>query len=599
MVRLLALVILAAGSAASVCRAQVTTYPAVYGTNGLSTAGQQSGVALTLGFNNQGDGGGGYYQAKAADCGMATAALKATGGLTLTAGNPVVSFSGITSGTLVQNMTVVLEGTGAPTDLPIRDPVQAYQFNADGVSGTITLYIPPTSSSSSAANLTFSTENGGTKVRSYVLNEQYPKCFVRITSSYSQQEWGAGIVSTADDTAALQNWIESPQPHIAVPGTSTISSPLTCDTATAIQGPATQAVAEDPSIMPQFIISGNNGLYNGYAGLSNPLESGAMLEMTVAGQCAIHSVGLVADAQTASVHYDVLHANGKSNLVDQHSYLAKGFHNVVAVGGGANFEAYDSSFNSSYDDNVIIATPNAKVIRNSLAGAGTGFDPKATTPLSGTNLKFGGVDIVIADNIIQQAAGWGVNLVKARSVRMTGNFFDNNGRSIPSTATTLSPTGALAISSSAHVTVCGNTFSESAAGSEGISGLTAAHVYFMGNDDSVSFCGNVYLPIVTSASNASGNSDFSSVLIHPDYSFDAAPGTSVTNVSIADNPAPQNMSFLSPQATQVLNESISNKLIPGYISGLGLSITGLTTVEIAAGTGTDSSNAGLIILGSP
>ena len=269
-------------------------------------------------------------------------------------------------------------------------------------------------------------------------------------------------------------------------------------------------------------------------------------------------------------------------------------------------EVYDSSLNNSFSDNAVIYTPNAKVLRNSFAGAGAGWDgTAATASVSGDNIRFGGVDIVIADNIIQQAAGWGVDLVSARSVRIDGNFFDNNGRMIVMTTGTAGPlgTGALRLFKSGHVTVCGNTFSESASAFENDVSATpiaaAAHVTFSGNSDTVAFCGNVYLPIATSASNGTSGSSLSSVLIHPDFDYDAvdADGTLpvLTNITIADNAAPQNIGVFSPGAAQaVAGQNVTP--VPNYTNGLLLSYGPTTTVNIAPGRATDSTAASVILL---
>ena len=490
-------------------------------------------------------------------------------------------------------------GGGVASALPA-----AFDKIVNRTSTTITLETPvPTAGSTTL--ITYTAANGGSTLRDASGN-----CYNRVNSTYSPKEWGArystsAAVNAPDDTVPLQNWLDAPQPHIAVPGYTYITAPLICNAnpnlfpwlmgVGIIQGPPTQAVAEDNSILPTFYIMGYDA---GCHGLSAPkaTTTAAMLVMPLGSTCAIHSIGLIAtDTQTSTASYDIVDAQGKSDLIDDHSYLQGGYYNLksgASGNGGANLEVYDSSFVNSYSDNVLIFSPNAKVVRNSFAGAGSGYS--ATNPVSGTNISFGSTDILIADNIIQQAAGWAIDVHTARSVRIANNFMDNNGKQIPGT-------GGARISNTGHVTICGNTFAESGAASLGGSAPYSAHVTFAGSVDSVSLCGNTYLPIHPSASIGSTNTDPSVVLLRPDFDFDVDATSSplLTNISINDNPAPQNVGVMSPSALLYMPGAIQQPFPRNYLTGLGLIYGGTSTVSINTGTAMDQSSTTPITLSSP
>ncbi|HEY6578574.1 MAG TPA: right-handed parallel beta-helix repeat-containing protein [Rhizomicrobium sp.] len=92
-----------------------------------------------------------------------------------------------------------------------------------------------------------------------------------------------------------------------------------------------------------------------------------------------------------------------------------------------------------------------------------------------SNITFTGSDVVIADNIVQQARGWAIAAQGARQMRILGNYFDNNGKGDLGT-------GAIDIENSGLVTITGNTFHRTGGASEGVA--TTSHVFFEGADDS-------------------------------------------------------------------------------------------------------------------
>ncbi len=184
-------------------------------------------------------------------------------------------------------------------------------------------------------------------------------------------------------------------------------------------------------------------------------------------------------------------------------------------------------------------------------------------------------------------------------MRIVGNFFDNNGKGSAGT-------GAVEILNSANITICGNTFHRSAAYTEQ-SGASQppypAHITFSGNVDSVSLCGNVYLPSFN-PQNSTTSSSYDSVTMRPDYDYDVVPGSTLTNIAIADNPAPQNIDVCSPAAAPLLNcpnttQPPQNNLpAANVLTGLALANYGSPSeaVAVAPGAATDSSGSTVITI---
>ncbi|HEX4160405.1 MAG TPA: hypothetical protein VHY79_18205 [Rhizomicrobium sp.] len=385
------------------------------------------------------------------------------------------------------------------------------------------------------------------------------------------------------------------QPHIGVAGNTKITFPLDCGTlsdgttvisdGTVIQGSPALGVAEDKNILPPFLITADN-TNGGFDPIGSVKQ--AMLIMPPNELCAIHAVGLIADGKGV---FNTVNANGKNDLIADHSYLYGGYNNLdtsgSVSGNNAGLQVYDSSLAAATNDNAYITTSNIKLVRNSFAGAGA------------DNIHISGLDNLIADNIIQQAQGWGITASGATLVRVTGNFFDDNGKGLFSAAPAA---GAILINNSADMTICSNTFSKSGAGSEGmVSGVTpviTSHIFFKG-DDSISLCGNVYYPSVSAGAPIVG-------LLRPDYDYDADPGATLTNITIADNPAaqniaaagtPQNLGVFLPNAAILLSASVNPQVARNSLTGLIMSngSTG-TKVTVGAGSTADSTNSATISL---
>jgi len=475
----------------------------------------------------------------------------------------------------------------------------------------------------SGVSLSFSPDNGGSVVAD---QETSPHCFYRVSYNYSPKEWGAyenfnpaNLPLSNDDTIPLGNWINANQPHIAVPGLSGITAPLICNDGGIIQGPPTQGVAESNTSIPQFTIYAPNppppatfafSIVPG-SGIVPPMLQMQPQNLSDVGpaRCAIHGVGLIADGAGA---IDTVHALGSGDLIDGHSYLAQGRYNVSDAATTSNLQIYDSSINSSYSHGVYLTSSSAKISRNSIAGAGSknpapgdvGDDiyiaPAGVAP-SGISS-----DILISENIIQQAQGWGLNANNTRFLRAISNYFDDNGKQVTSGGT--ATLAGIQIANSSLVSICGNTFHRSAAGSQGTSTPTSPpasytyHVHFTGADDSVSLCGNVYLPGVTNGSTGLAPP----IQIRPDFNYDADPAAVLTNFSIQDNPASQNYGVYSPGSTTpnavTLLQSSNIALVPqNFFSGLTLSnVAGSSSqVKIARGAAADSTNSAILTLSSP
>jgi len=236
----------------------------------------------------------------------------------------------------------------------------------------VTLAAPAFASSPSGTTWTITTDNGGSILRD---GEATPVCYSRVNPSYSPKEWGAYEDGSHYDTAALQSWLNAPQPHIGVPGVSIITSPLYCTSASAVMsGPPMQGNTEVNDVPPLFQIvadDGNGGFDTAVAPATNP----AMYQMIAPG-CAIHNVGLFADG---SGKFDVVDAYSEADIVYD-SYLSGGAngsspsgntHGVVfncLQGAGEDVQVYDNFITAPYGDAVDGACPNFRVNRNVISG---------------------------------------------------------------------------------------------------------------------------------------------------------------------------------------------------------------------------------------
>jgi hypothetical protein len=558
------------------------------------------------GYTVPGDGGGGdFYTGSALHSCASTPNLSGAHWIT---NMPGIGFSG-NSG-VVAGMGTESHGHG----------ISSYDMVVNvttGVSGTVTLATAPTGTDS-GATLYFSPDNGGSVIAD---GESPSHCFYRVSYSYSAKEWGAfenydpatnTTPNGRDDTIALGNWINANQPHIAVPGSSVIVAPLICNGGGVIQGPPTQAVAESQTAIPQFTIYAPNGSTRfPFSTVSGTIPAMLLMQsQNFSGGptgCAIHGIGLIADGAGA---IDTVHALGTGDLIDGHSYLGNGRYNVSDASTTSNLQIDDSSINDGYAANLYLSSSGVKISRNSVGSAGNGnpspvgdnidiMSPSTAPPYASVS------DVLISDNIIQQAQGWGLNASNTRFLRAISNYFDDNGKGFPTT------TSGIEISNSSVATICGNTVHRNSSGGQQASTPAAPpttytpHIHFVGTDDSISLCGNAYVQGLT---NGLPGHQTPIIAVRPDYDYDVDTSATplLTNFSILDNPAPQNYGVYSPGSNPLLPNAVTllqSSNIPqvpqNFFSGLTLKRLSGTEIQIGAGAAADSTNSAMLTLSSP
>ncbi len=345
-------------------------------------------LVTAAGYYAPADGGAGQFAKNVSPAPTDCELFSASGG-SVSSGQTTINFSpAVTNNNIAVGMAVF-----APSGIfPSNDTIASIAKNTGGQILSITMFSAATATASSAT-FKFSWDNGGS-----ILGDNegggVSACFSRASSTYGPREWGAKQdYPTSDDTASLQNWLNANQPHMATPGNSSISSPLTCNDGGIIQGSPTEGAAEDPHVLPTFQITAGSSFTGSAMLIMQPDSAGPTGNYS---RCALHGVGLIGDG---SGNYDIVDAEGSSDVIDGHSYLSGGYYNVKAVAPGSgsaqhNFELYDSSLNNSVSDNLLIYSANAKVSRNSIAGAGA-----SNIDLSGDS------DVLVSDNINQQASG--------------------------------------------------------------------------------------------------------------------------------------------------------------------------------------------------
>ncbi|HEX4079801.1 MAG TPA: right-handed parallel beta-helix repeat-containing protein, partial [Rhizomicrobium sp.] len=107
---------------------------------------------------------------------------------------------------------------------------------------------------------------------------------------------------------------------------------------------------------------------------------------------------------------------GSRDTIDGHSLIENGYNNVACTSTAmAGLQLKDSQFTSSgADDLALGGCPNVRVTGNVISGAG------------GRGVRFGGTDITVANNVIEQSAGTGLDLTGAEKLSVNGNFLDDN-----------------------------------------------------------------------------------------------------------------------------------------------------------------------------
>ena len=610
------------------------------------SAGTFSSQVLVSNYASANDGGGGMFSTDGSPCAHAKTIASSVG---WTSGNPTFTYS-----TASFNIAgLYTYGSGA-TGIRQYDLV----ISQDTIHSTVTLASPPIGSSSGTIML--SCDNGGSVIGAVsgtggVVTVKY----TRQNSNYTPQEWGAQFNSGSDDAFALTQWLNGSQRHLGSIGTTYIGSPLICPDQVAIEGPAGPGVAEDASIIPPFVIAAASAFNGGMMLLMPSGMSCAIHDVGIIAPSNKYADGVDAFGKSDLVDKHSYISNGyvnvrsgspgpgggAANLAILESSLnnagninalinspnARLIGNSFAGSGGlvspgvtgsstatlssaAAAGATILSFTSfalpipspgmavsgtNVDNNAVVANVSSNTVTLTLQTLGIIAKGSIITfaAPTGENIRFSSTDGLIMGNIIQQAAGDGVFAKSARSLRVLGNFLDNNGKMALGT-------GAVAVSNSGHVSVVGNTMAENGAADElaSASGTVAypAHVHFNGTNDNVILSGNVYIPLTSSGNNSTGtNSGPSAVLLHPDFVYDVAPGSTFSNTIIADDLSIQNLGVLTPEATPFLSSALVTRAAPNYNSGITVSpASGAGTFTVSVGAVMDSTNQVLITAGT-
>jgi hypothetical protein len=568
-----------------------------------NTYGASASVVLQ-GYYAVGDGGGGVLASGSTANSCQTTPSQPG---TTTNGSPVITFPG---GTNLPGNTALGMGITGP-GIPTNDAVASFDTTAP----TITL-ITPAGSGAGTGTITLSGDNGGTTIKDISNN-----CFMRVSSNWSPREWGAKGDGTNDDTPFLQNWINAPQPHIGYIGRYKVFSPLTCPINTTIQGGADDAGSNAttrpfqilaaatfaglaPGNINQAVLtaldycrisgvavdaggfylpvtgtthtsstsidglpSSISGVHIGNAVTGVDIPDNTTVTLVTTSPCCSVTISQAASlGHTETVNFygpDALDIVGLRVTVDGFSALSGGHYNVncgfVQADGP---QIKDTQIKSSSSDNVHMTSncANARLIGDIITQAGD------------KGVVFGGRDLTLADGVVEQSGGIGLDLTGATYASVTGNFFDDNGKG---------PSGgaAIEINGTSTVSICGNHIS----GNDEYS-TKPAEIRFEGSNDGINLCGNTY-----AAESQTGD-----VTLKPDYVYDAAAGTVLTNSHLYETPTPHMRGIYSDNAAKVVAPLQVPRIVPNYLSGFTLSNDASKKINIAPGEAANSSASAII-----
>ena len=248
--------------------------------------------------------------------------------------------------------------------------------------------------------------------------------------------------------------------------------------------------------------------------------------------------------------------NGSRDTIDSHSLIENGYNNIFCATSNskAGLQLKDAQLVNSGADNIALSgCPNVRVIGNVIAGA------------NGRGVAFGGTDITVSNNVIEQSAGTGLDLSGAAKVSVNGNFLDDNGKGVNGGA-------AIEIDNTTTASICNNHMT----GNGEYSAPYPAQVYFAGTNDGVVFCGNAY-----GTENQTGDAT-----LKPSYAYDAHQGTLLTNSHLYESPPPQVLGAVnSPRAVPILSPLQVPQVAPGQIDGFTLANAGAAKVTMAPDNG--------------
>ena len=254
---------------------------------------------------------------------------------------------------------------------------------------------------------------------------------------------------------------------------------------------------------------------------------------------------------------------GQRDTIDDHSLIENGFNNVFCINTNseqAGLQLKEAQFARSGSDGLHLGgCPNVRVIGNIVIVSG------------GTAISYGGTDITVSNNSIEQSAGPGLDLTNAGKISVNGNFFDDNGQG-------LNGGPAIVIDNTSTASICNNHLTGN--GEYASAAFpNPSQIYFAGNKDGIVFCGNAY----------GIESQSTDVTLKPAYVYDANPGTTLTNSHLYDSATPQVLGVYSPNAAPVLSQLYVPQVVPKQIIGFTLVNSGTTAVQMLAGTAADIS----------
>ena len=286
--------------------------------------------------------------------------------------------------------------------------------------------------------------------------------------------------------------------------------------------------------------------------------------------CRLSGVGIDGNDVATSVS-----VQGIRVIIDGFSALLNGNpYNLECWAGVSGLQVKDSQFKAANTGNAYMPSKcyNVRFIGDVITYAGK--QPDGATNAFG--ILFGSEDITIADGVIEELNGYGLDFEGGSSVSVTGMFFDSNGRN---------GGAAIRVNGLRTASICGNHFKEN--DNRIPAAFRSAHVSFGGaNNANISFCGNVYAP---------GTPD--DELAHPNYVYDADSGTTLANASFYESPEPQVLGVLSPNAAALVSPAQVLPATRSFLTGLVLSNDASApndTVDVAPGTATDSTDVSVI-----
>lgn len=554
----------------------------------------------------------------------------------------------------------IVEGQ-ASSGLPAYDVVTNVTTNPDD----IVLTTPVTNVTQVTGSVNFSTDNGGSTIRDSETTG--PVCYTRVTWQYNPIEWGAHGDGKSDDTAPLQNWLNSVQPHLGTVGTFVTTSPLVCPQNASIQGPSNSSqnnqpftieAAGSPGSTLQFSgtlpastgaatqgligalsncrISGVNLVGNGYflpttgtisnhsncitsLGTTNGLQIGNYVAgANISGQTTVTSIGTCSGTSSVAVSGpeltcnpcnpenitfygpDVVDIVGGSVAIEGFTSLSNGGNNLVCAATGNHifdFQVKNTEISGAMNDNVQVQRSCADVRfigdNIEMAGAGTGTGPfggtvsqicgPGSSTCTGRGIVYSRTEATIADGVVQESQGIGIDLDSTESISISGMHIAGNGRGAYGG-------DGIRIAAAHNISICGNHID---ANGGDYSDAVSAQILFdvsllpsptnpAASDDNINICGNVYEP----------RAQTFDVALRPSYVYDANPSVVLTNTHLYDAPRPQAASAVySPTALALLPQLQVPQVPANAISGLILSNLTAAKINVSAGEASDSTNA--------